>query len=100
MSHSKEYGIWGEMHNRCSNPRNHGYRWYGACGIKVCDRWKTFEAFYEDMGPKPEGKSIDRIDGSKGYSPENCRWATAKEQASHFKNARRYMFRGQLLPLG
>ena len=65
---------------RCNNPKGWGYAEYGALGVTVCERWQRFEAFLEDMGERPAGKSIDRIDGSKGYEPGNCRWATRSEQ--------------------
>jgi hypothetical protein len=72
------------------------YRNYGARGIKVCDRWKnSFLDFLADMGAKPEGKTIDRIDNSLGYNPENCRWATWEEQCENKSNTRHVEWKGK-----
>lgn len=71
------------MMNRCHNPRDDGYPRYGARGIAVCEWWRIFANFLGDMGERPEGKTIDRIDNGRGYEQGNCRWATPKEQAAN-----------------
>lgn len=76
----KFYSAWLGMRARCSNPKHKDFKYYGAIGIAVCDRWMEFEAFKADMWPRPEGKTLDRRDPNKGYSPDNCQWATHLEQ--------------------
>ncbi len=78
-----EYITWVNMIQRCTNPNNHKYPDYGGRGITVCNRWMKFENFLKDMGKRPVGTSLDRINVNGNYEPNNCRWATAKEQANN-----------------
>lgn len=80
------YRVWLAMHQRCGNPRDSSFRNYGARGIAVCERWATFENFFADMGERPPNTSIDRRDNDKGYSPDNCRWATRTVQNTNRRN--------------
>jgi hypothetical protein len=90
------YSSWASMKARCSRPEHPAYHRYGGRGITVCDRWQqSFAAFYEDMGPRPEGKSLERIDGDGNYEPGNCRWATAKEQANNMCTNRTFLIGGE-----
>lgn len=86
------------MLSRCSNPGNASYRYYGGKGISVCDRWKGrggLARFVDDMGLRPEGTTLDRIDRDGDYCPENCRWATPKEQAEDRCNVTLYELNGE-----
>ena len=77
------YKSWLGMRARCNNPTDRVYRLYGGRGIKVCARWDDYSVFMEDMGPRPAGHSIDRIDVNGDYCPENCRWADQKTQSQN-----------------
>jgi hypothetical protein len=79
-----EYESWRAMKSRCLNPNATGYPQYGGRGVTICEAWRyDFAAFLADMGPRPVGTSLDRIDPDGDYEPGNCRWATAKEQANN-----------------
>lgn len=84
----RTYGIWQAMRDRCANPNRHDWPRYGGAGVTVDPTWQDFAQFVRDMGNAPAGCTLDRIDGAKGYGPQNCRWATPKEQALNSSRAR------------
>lgn len=87
--------IWAGMKARCFNPNNPDYKNYGAVGITICRRWLVFKNFCEDMGDRPEGHSIDRIDSTGNYCKANCRWATSLVQANNTKRNNYIEYKGQ-----
>ena len=91
------YNIWRGMLRRCYTKTNRDYRRYGLRGIAVCARWHNFDNFYEDMGDRPKGKMIDRIDNDGPYSPENCHWVTPRESAENRSATHKINFNGESL---
>jgi hypothetical protein len=83
------YFVWRTMIQRCNNPNAGFYHRYGGRGIKVCDRWLKFEKFLEDMGERPDGMTIDRINNDGNYEPSNCRWVTHKENCNNRSNKKK-----------
>lgn len=89
------YQVWHAMHSRCENPKDPGYKNYGARGITVCQRWSDFAAFRDDMGRRPPGGTLERNDVNGHYEPGNCRWATQREQANNKRTNRVLTLNGE-----
>ena len=81
MSSTSTYRSWSGLKERCTNPNNLHFKYYGGSGLTYDPKWETFEGFLSDMGEAPKGLSIDRIDNNAGYTKENCQWATARTQS-------------------
>lgn len=96
--HRPTYQCWQDMKQRCNNPNSQQFHNYGARGIRVCQRWlDSFDNFLSDMGEKPDGLTLDRIDNDKGYSPENCRWATKRQQRKNQRTIIMIAFSGETM---
>jgi hypothetical protein len=86
QAYSPTYHSWQHIKQRCSDPNFPNFKDYGGRGVSYCARWESFENFLEDMGERPDGKTIDREDVDGNYTPDNCRWATSEEQARNKRN--------------
>lgn len=95
LAKTPTHNAWRFMRARCENPNRPEYPNYGGRGIKVCERWQTFENFLADMGEMPEGLTLDRINNDGNYEPENCRWATYREQMQNKRSNVLLEFMGQ-----
>ena len=90
MTNSREHNSWRQMKSRCGDSNHHAWKHYGGRGIQVCKRWESFENFFVDMGERPVGTSLDRIDTNGNYEPGNCRWADAKTQGANRRGTKAY----------
>lgn len=95
------YRAWVQLRQRCNNSNNPDYHYYGGRGIKHCKRWNEFNNFFSDMNPtwKP-GLTLDRIDGNKGYSPQNCKWSTRREQSNNRRYNHLFTYKGKTQSIG
>lgn len=91
LSRSPEYQVWHSMKKRCHDQKNGRYRDYGGRGIYVCEEWRnSFANFFADMGPRPDGMTLDRLNNDGPYCVDNCRWATDEEQRANKRQPKRY----------
>ena len=97
MSNTATYKSWASMKRRCSATNLRCYKWYGGRGITVCDRWlNSFDNFLKDMGERPVGTSLDRIDTNGNYEPSNCKWSTIIEQQNNRRTNRFFYYNGSM----
>lgn len=99
MCRYPEYGAWLIMKGRCNNKNNPSYCYYGGRGISVCKEWDNFKTFIIDMGRRPKGRSLDRIDSNGNYCKENCRWATKIQQANNTRDNKKIEYNGKIYGL-
>ena len=100
MSNSRVYGVWKSMVQRCHNPSDRSFENYGGRGIQVCEEWRdSFSQFIADMGIRPEGFDLDRIDNDKGYNPENCRWVSRLRNLNNKRTNRFLEFEGRKMTI-
>ena len=92
MSNTPTYWVWNDIKKRCCNPKNQAYKNYGGRGITLCVRWHNFLNFLSDMGEKPKGKTIERENNNEGYTPDNCTWASSRDQHRNTRRTRLIAF--------
>lgn len=93
-----EYRTWSDIFGRCLNPKNRSFGNYGGRGIGICDKWRSYDEFLSDMGRRPTAKhTLDRKNNSKGYGPDNCRWATKAQQSQNMRSNRMMTLDGKTL---
>ncbi len=97
MNGTLTYRVWSNMKQRCLNPDHFQFMNYGGRGIAVCKRWLSFENFFADMGEKPDGLSLERMDNNKGYDKKNCKWAIQSEQLANRRNTRKVKINGKFV---
>lgn len=97
MHGTPTYRSWVRMKQRCLDKNCRDYVWYGAKGVKICDRWMSFENFYADMGERKDGLTLERKNNSIGYEPDNCMWASRREQSVNRTITRWIEYRGEVL---
>lgn len=100
LSHSPEYNSWDKMLQRCENPKDNAFKNYGGRGIHVCQSWHFFGNFIRDMGPRPPGTTIDRINNNGNYERGNCRWSTRKEQNRNRRDSNLVTYEGKTQTVG
>ena len=99
MHRTPTHNSWVQMRARCNSTTHHAYARYGGRGITVCERWEDFRNFLEDMGERPTGTTLDRMDNDADYRPGNCRWATKKEQSNNTATNHLLHFDGKSLTI-